>query len=190
MINKFFQKGIVSFCLLLSVSCGTILDEGKISGRWEITGADFYVYNATNDSYICYSGTNAEEVSLQKPLIGNFFFSSSNKIVMQFNTNGEFQVTATASDNSSIPIVSIPNGTWKLDTYNNAVTLNVKEDTEKKTYGIWSDGFTVTISWPLSTPSKMELLLKNTDVGVDFFSIAEAGLQATMMKGYFEKNDS
>ena len=60
-----------------SVSCGTILDTGKIIGKWKLVTVEFFDYHDGADSYINYSTATLPvgetEPSYRQPVLGNFF---------------------------------------------------------------------------------------------------------------------
>lgn len=214
-IKKVAKKVAFRFLLIMPViffvSCGTILDTGKIIGRWKLVTADFFEYHNGSDSYICYSTSTLPigitEPSSRQPVLGNFFFSPeiTDNFYIVFNDNGagedadgEFSVYFKDSPSASDYIISgnLP-GKWKLDAFNNSLTCsipqseatNVSSDAtgDDDGYGIWQNEFKFSNDWPLSSPEKMELMIKAADVGVDGFAIEGTGVTVTIMKGYFEK---
>lgn len=195
-----------------SVSCGTILDTGKIIGKWKLVTVEFFDYHEGADSYINYSTATLPvgetEPSYRQPVLGNFFFSPeiAENFYIVFNDNGagvdadgEFLVYFKDSPTASDYIINGNNpGKWKLDSFNNRITCKIPKaqeemipdasaDTVDDGYGIWQKEFSFSNDWPLSSPEKMELLIKAKDADVDNFNIEGAGVTAIMMKGYFEK---
>lgn len=212
---KFLYIKKVTFCIFLIVpiiffvSCGTILDTGKIIGRWKLVTTEFFEYHEGADSYICYSTSTlpvgTTEPSSRQPVLGNFFFSPeiTDNFYIVFNDNGagadadgEFLVYFKDSPGASDYIINSSSpGKWKLDSFNNRLTCSIPQaenrdvssDATDDGYGIWQTGFFLSNDWPLSSPEKMELLIKSKDAGVEYFNVEGTGVTATMMKGYFEK---
>lgn len=194
------------------VSCGTILDTGKIIGKWKLVTAEFIQYHEGADSYISYSTetlpVGVTEPSYRQPVLGNFFFSPeiTENFYIVFNDNGsgpevdgEFMVYFKDSPTFPDYIINghVP-GTWKLDSFNNRLTCYVSKnaqiglpdassDATTDIYGIWQTEFSFTNDWPLASPQKMELLIKAKDAKVEKFEVEGAGVFANIMKGYFEK---
>lgn len=212
---KFLYIKKVVFHLLLImpivffVSCGTILDTGKIIGKWKLVTVEFFEYHKGSDSYICYSTSTlpvgTTEPSSRQPVLGNFFFSPeiTDNFYIVFNDNGagedadgEFSVYFKDSPSASDYIISGNSpGKWKLDSFNNRLTCSIPQaastdvssDATDDGYGIWQNEFNFSNDWPLSSPEKMELLIKAKDAKIDCFNIEGTGVTATIMKGYFEK---
>lgn len=191
--------------IIFFVSCGTILDTGKIIGRWKLVTTEFFEYHKGADSYICYSTATlpvgATEPSSRQPVLGNFFFSPeiTDNFYIVFNDNGagtdadgEFLIYFKESPSASDYIINnnFP-GKWKLDLFNNSLTCRIVQaadsDATDDSYGIWQTEFSFSNDWPLSSPENMQLLIKSEDAGVDCFDVKGTGVTATMMRGYFEK---
>lgn len=191
--------------IIFFISCGTILDTGKIIGKWKLVTTEFFEYHEGADSYICYSTSTlpvgVTEPSTRQPVLGNFFFSPeiTDNFYIVFNDNGagvdadgEFLVYFKDSPNAADYIINsnFP-GKWKLDSFNNRLTCSVTSvadrDATDDGYGIWQTGFSFSNDWPLSAPEEMQLLIKSKDAGVDSFDVKGTGVTATMMRGYFEK---
>lgn len=208
---KFLSIRKVTFHILLIipivffVSCGTILDTGKIIGKWKLVTTEFFEYHKGVDSYVCYSTSTlpvgVTEPSSRQPVLGNFFFSPeiTDNFYIVFNDNGagvdadgEFLVYFKDSPNASDYIISGNSpGKWKLDSFNNRLTCSIPQvisgDTTNDSYGIWRTEFSFSNDWPLSSPEEMQLLIKSKDADVDYFDVKGTGVTATMMRGYFEK---
>lgn len=194
------------------VSCGTILDTGKIIGKWKLVTAEFIQYHKGADSYISYSTetlpVGVTEPSSRQPVLGNFFFSPeiTDNFYIVFNDNGsgpdadgEFMVYFKDSPTFPDYIINghVP-GKWKLDSFNNRLTCyvskndqigitDVSSDVTTDLYGIWQTEFSFSNDWPLASPEKMELLIKAEDANVEKFDVEGTGVFANIMKGYFEK---
>lgn len=211
-LNKTVAGIFLTLIISCLVSCGTILDTGKIIGKWKLVTAEFYDYHAGADTYICYSTETLPigetEPSSRQPVLGNFFFSPkvTENFYIVFNDNGagadadgEFMIYYKDSPKASDYIINGNNpGKWKLDSFNNRLTCHIPEsdsvvtadtgsDATDDGYGIWQTEFSFDNDWPLSSPQKMELLIKAKDTNVESFDIQGTGVSATIIKGYFEK---
>lgn len=167
------------------VSCGVILDTGKIIGTWELTKAEYFTYNSITDTYLITNGTEDTTPDINQPRLSGFFYTTYPLVTMVFSDSGEFSVTAT-KDTEKIVIVESISGKWNLDTYNNVLTLSVTSDGTDN-YGIWSTGFKFSNSWPLTTQENMQLYIKADDIGSKSIEVYETDIKAISIKGYFKK---
>lgn len=180
---------LISFILLSFVSCGVILDGGKITGNWELKKTEYYLYNEITDSYITFTGRDTTSDNV--PLRSGFFNLNASSVVISFDANGEFTVSGkNKTDGASVFVVHKPSGTWDFDSYENTLSIKVKEEErieEKEKYDFWSTGISFKNSWPLADLTSMEIIIKNTDLNKDYIKVYNTNYKVKSMKGFFKK---
>lgn len=170
-------------------SCGVILDDTtKLEGTWNFTQAEFYTYNPMLDSFKTYLGTNSSTLGFNTAYNGAFFCSTSDRIyTMTFERSENEWSRFSIIDGSDDYLVDKNRCNWKINSWDNTLELKISEATADNNF--WKNGFTLKNYWPLTTNTTMELYIKASDVGLDYFSIdlSTDTIRAYSMKGFFTK---
>jgi len=181
-MRKILVFGIV---LVSFFSCGTIVDNSKILGKWDLFSVEYYQYNSSLDSYKKVTGGGAQTAT--EPLKNSFFWSTiSGTCTIEFLAGYQFFVT-----NGAVVIVNQNKGKWSLDTFENSLSLVVYQaDVVSDPLSIWENGFSLKIFWPLANNNQLELTIDAADFGKEYFDIPvlNGTIKVKYIKGIFTKN--
>lgn len=183
MIRKTLLIIIILFTYL---SCGVIIDTGKVAGAWELEKTEYFVYNKITETYKMHKGVKGKKLPLNAAPFGAFFNTNSTKLLLNLSANGEFYI-ADNSDDTTKYIVEQQRGKWKVDSYENHLELKVAKNPDNNDYGIWSSGVNIKNKWPLADLVSMEILITAETIGRKTISVYGTSLEAAYMKGYFTK---
>jgi hypothetical protein len=178
------KKILIFMILILSLSCGVLLDEPKIEGIWTLSGVEFYVYNALLDANKTYVGVNRDDPTGDSPVIGEFFGYKKDTYTIEFKSTG-YNFIVTRSDHTPDTIVDIDRASWSLNTFENSLTLKVKGDNSDANF--WNAGFKLKNYWPLVNNQTLEILIKDSDVGAIYVEMPEGPMRVNSMKGTFTR---
>jgi hypothetical protein len=174
---------IIVFFLL--DSCGAILEETRIVGKWKLTGAEFYAKESSVDALKIYTGVAKDNPDSSHPIIYAFFCGDKDTYVIDFYQDKTLKIIRKSEP--EYVLVDITDGRWSMDSYENSLTIKIKSNSTG--YGFWQESFKFTNSWPMKNYETLELTLKASDTGRNNFKIdlKNKTIQAESMKATFTK---
>jgi hypothetical protein len=183
---------ISTFFLVLFIfnSCGALLEDLRVIGKWEFSQAEFYAKENSVDALRIYSGINKKEPDKNHPIKYAFFGNDAEKDDYTLEINQDKTIRLIKGDiDATVPDVKIDfmDGEWSVDSYENSLTIKVNENTTS--YGFWRDGFKLKNYWPLKDYSTLEITIKATDAGENYFKIRleDKTILAESIKATFTK---
>ena len=179
---------VVIISLFIIASCGSLLDSYNLLGTWTLSNVEFYVYNSNLDSIKTYTSTSNAEPDDEHPSIREFFndkdMTGDEEYTIEFEDTDEELII---KKGDSVIIVDGPNGSWSVDSFENSISIKIKQDGTSDNF--WKKGFSFKNYWPLANYSTLELTIKAEDIGKSKFSVdlTNDTLDVDVMKGIFTK---
>lgn len=180
---------ILLLCVIFFLSCGVILDQLKLVGKWELYEVNFYVYNEITDSYKKISGINDLTPDNFSPIMGSFFFEKKNKITMELLNNNKFVVKGYNVSSAEEDIISLLDpGEWTVNIFENSITFKVNP-IDKNSSNLWKRGVVIKNYWPFISNTVFKIYVKANDFNQKrfIFDLSEDKIDIYSMEAFFKK---
>jgi len=180
---------LILFLLFFILSCGVIIDQSKLVGKWELSEVNFYIYNEIADSYKKIGGKNDVTPDFTIPIMGNFFFEKKKSITMELLSNNKFTVKGYNSLGVEEDIISALNpGEWVIDNFENSITFKTNK-IDSSSSNLWKRGVSIKNYWPVISNTAFKIYVKAIDFNLNnfIFDLSEDKIEVYSMEAFFKK---